>query len=406
MAKDHGVPVTTLQNRLNGTWSAKEKLKMSMVVPVEAEGLVAKWIEREQDHGSPPNRHDILAKGAECASHQGYTIPPRESWVPAFKKRNKDTYAKLMTLQVKIPQLELWYDTLPSLVGDVPDQCLWTMGKIRLTDHLCTWTHMVECISASGDRCPPFALFSGGKDDTREVPGCEDWSAHVDKYILSCAQSDITTPEELALKWLTDSFDVFTRSLMLERRVLIVGYEFTSTRFEQACRERRIELHTLPPQSAFVAQPLQVHVFGPLKTRFQKLMAKKGPAEHPQKRKQLLEVYSKARREILNAETCKLAFKMAGIRPVSREYAFKSELLGPALNLHRIKKLLADAKNVGLENIESSDDDETTPPPAPQNADPEKFPDFEEFPGSSMRGKLGEIWIKGQTTDDARCKEI
>lgn len=418
MSKRYHVPVMTLQNRLNGSQPAKEASEWAQAVPPIQEELIVEWIERQSDFGAPPNRHDILAKGKEYSRLAFWPGEPKESWVRAFKNRTKDLKAKTDTAQAKMSHINYWYDELPTLVYDsstVPDECLWNMGVIRIADQLGTWTKFVECISVSGDKCPPFVLFNGGKDETKNVPECPNWNAEVDPYLFSSSASyqDFTTYPQLALMWLTKTFDPHTKHL--ERRVLTVDHRFVSDAFNAECRRRQIELFVLPPHTTHVTQPFQVGISGPLKTQFQRLMVKRGGSvvEHSDKRHVMLKVYSQAR-NIIDSTHTRQAFKYAGMRPVSREYALGSELLAPVVEAYNWKKEAAEQRGEVYEETDSEEDEDedslssipSTPPRQTLNPDPEKFPDFEDFPGSPFRGLMGDIWVKGQTTDDEKCQAI
>lgn len=410
MAQQYHVPVMTLQNRLNGSKSAKEASEATQVLHPVHEQLIVNWIERQSDFGTPPNRHDILAKGQEYSRLAPvFQSAPRESWVKAFKARTKDLRAKTDTSRAKMSHINYWYDEeLPDMGADFSS--LWNMGMIRIADQLGTWTKFLECVSLSGDKCPPFVLFNGGTDETKNVPQCHDWNAEVEPYRFSTSSPDddkITTHPQLALLWLTKTFDPYTKHL--DRRVLTVDHRFVSDAFYAECERRQIELFVMPPHTSHVTQPFQVDIAGPLKTQFRRLMTLSPPVEHANKRHVMLKVYGQARRDTINSSVTRLAFKRAGVWPVSKNYALENEFLAPVLEAYNWKKQCAELRGEIYEESDSEDEQDlppSTPPRQLQNPDPEQFPDFEEYPGSPVQGPLGEIWVKGQTTDDEKCKAI
>lgn len=82
MAQQYRVPVMTLQNRLRGSKSVKEASEATQALPPIAEKLMVDWIGRQSDFGTPPNRHDILAKGQEYSRLAlWFQSAPKESWL-------------------------------------------------------------------------------------------------------------------------------------------------------------------------------------------------------------------------------------------------------------------------------------------------------------------------------------
>lgn len=159
-----------------------------------------------------------------------------------------------------------------------------------------------------------------------------------------------------ALLWLTKTFDPYTKHL--DRRVLTEDHSFVSDAFYAECERRQIDLFVMPPHTSHVSQPFQVGICGPLKSHFQRLMAKeRTPVKHPDNRHVMLRVYSQARRDIIDSSVTRLAFKRAGVRPASKDNALANEFLAPVLEAYNWKKQLAELRGEFYEDTDSEDEE-------------------------------------------------
>jgi len=125
------------------------------------------------------------------------------------------------------------------------------------------WVTVIECISATGQKIPPYVIFKGEHlmthwTSTSPPPG---W--------MFAVNHNGWTNNLHGLKWLYH-FDQHTK-LSLDtpdeyRLLLCDGHDsHISAAFVGYCLQNRIALVLLPPHSSHILQPLDVGVFSPLK---------------------------------------------------------------------------------------------------------------------------------------------
>lgn len=121
----------------------------------------------------------------------------------------------------------------------------------------------VECVCADGVVVPPLIIFKGKKLSTQWIPA----SIHND-WRFGCNTKGWTSNEH-GLQWLRTCFEPTTREKANGGYRLLIcdGHDSHITGDWIAhCMRNKVELLILPPHSSHLTQPLDVGVFGPLKT--------------------------------------------------------------------------------------------------------------------------------------------
>ena len=124
------------------------------------------------------------------------------------------------------------------------------------------WITSIECISASGVTLPPTLIFKGEKLNSEWIPDSTplDW--------IFTTSNKGWTNDSIGYEWLTTSFEPFTRNFRDSQCLLLIdGHSSHLTeRFIGFCIAKNVDLFCLPPHSSHLTQPLDLSIFGPLKT--------------------------------------------------------------------------------------------------------------------------------------------
>ena len=125
------------------------------------------------------------------------------------------------------------------------------------------WVTSIECICADGTITSPFIIFKGEHISSAWIPknAPHDWK-------FSCNSKGWTSNIH-GLEWLRRCFEPATREKANGRTRLLIcdGHDSHITGdFILHCIQNNIILLLLPPHSSHILQPLDVGLFGPLKT--------------------------------------------------------------------------------------------------------------------------------------------
>lgn len=126
------------------------------------------------------------------------------------------------------------------------------------------WVTVIECVSATGEKIPPFVIFKGLNVMTSWLPTNLPLG-----WQFRCNATGWTN-NYYGLKWI-EHFESATRNGLRSpddfRLLLCDGHDsHISADFVLFCIEKQIDLVLLPPHSSHLLQPLDVGIFGPLKT--------------------------------------------------------------------------------------------------------------------------------------------
>jgi len=127
------------------------------------------------------------------------------------------------------------------------------------------WISIVECVSMDGRAIPPLVIFKGERLSNGWIPNNVD-----DTWRFSSNSKGWTTNVH-GLKWLRQCFEPATRDYANDGqdwRILVCdGHEsHVTSGFLSHCIQHCILLLLLPPHTSHLLQPLDVGIFGPLKT--------------------------------------------------------------------------------------------------------------------------------------------
>lgn len=177
------------------------------------------------------------------------------------------------------------------------------------------WVTVIECISATGEKIPPYVIFKGENLMTQwtSVSPPQGW--------MFAVNNKGWTNNLHGMEWLRH-FDRQTRvsldSPEDEYRLLLCdGHDsHISAAFVSYCLQNRIALVLLPPHSSHLLQPLDVSVFSPLKkalaTRQSRLFRS---AVRRIEKAEWLEHYIEARELAISEKNILAGWRGAGLFP-------------------------------------------------------------------------------------------
>jgi DDE superfamily endonuclease/Tc5 transposase DNA-binding domain len=352
-----GISRSTLAHRQNGRQSRAVSHQSSQNLSEAEEDALAKWISTSTVTGIPPSyvmirqiaehiRHHRVANVNDAfIEHVSYP-PLGKHWVSNFMKRHpqfKATYARRIEAarleQSTEENVKKWLDAVSSTLQDNDirpcnvynmDETGFNIGAMQagrvvvdMTRNVNykkhpgrqEWVTVVESICADGTVIPPLVIFKGEKLSVNQIP------THVDdEWRFSCSNEGWTN-DELALEWLRRCFEPATREKAAnEPRLLLLdghGSHIKSEFLYHAFHNNIIILRLLP-HTSHILQPLDVGVFGPLKTYLAQELDNLVRADVKRVSKlEWTEGYARARVRAFKSENILGAWRGAGLFPLN-----------------------------------------------------------------------------------------
>jgi hypothetical protein len=293
------IPSLTLHDRRKKSKSRTEShVSQQILRPIE-ETTLENWIYRAAKLGAPVTLQLVKILASEIQSERGSNYDQNESssisdrWVDRFRTRYPQietcfsrTIDTARSTALDFSTIKSYFDNLgellrehkypPSAIYNV-DETGFSIGSSRksvvLLDQLNQrrekkqpgrqeWITCLECISASGVTLPPCLIFKGQNLNLGWIP---DETPAGWKFITS---KKGWTSDLIGLEWLKAHFQPFVSKSTNSRHLLIIdGHSsYVTARFIAYCITSKINLFLLPPHSSHKTQPLDLSIFGPLKT--------------------------------------------------------------------------------------------------------------------------------------------
>lgn len=98
-SKKHGVPLTTLSNRLRGTATRNEAQESQQRLTVEQEKKIVDWIVLQERLGCAPSHSAVRGIVERILKKKGDNQPLGKKWVQGFKKRHPEIQTKKRVTQ-------------------------------------------------------------------------------------------------------------------------------------------------------------------------------------------------------------------------------------------------------------------------------------------------------------------
>jgi hypothetical protein len=304
------VSETTLRARVNGRGTHEDGSEEKQLLSKAEETMLAKRCTELTKNGFPPRKRTIEEMAMEIlrrrvqkmndeAGMEVVHYPPiGKDWVRRFLNRHPDLQVKrarridaARVKEVSPEKVTEWFDTVKQMIHEYKikpknmynmDETGFSIGSTQ-AGHVIVdstvksqfqaqpgrqeWVSILECICGDGSSVAPLVIFKGENGSTGwaqspKVPGNWRFSASKNGW----------TSNQHGLEWLRQCFDPDTREKAGgdhgDYRMLILdghGSHVTGS-FIMHCMDHRIALMRLPPHTSHVLQPLDVGLFGPIKT--------------------------------------------------------------------------------------------------------------------------------------------
>jgi DDE superfamily endonuclease/Tc5 transposase DNA-binding domain len=310
-AKALGVSETTLRARVNGRGTYVDVSEDKQLLSKAEETMPVKRCTELTKNGFPPRKRTIEEMAMEIIRRRVRKIndeegmelvhypPIGKDWVRRFLNRHTDLKVKrarridaARVKEVSSEKVTEWFDSVKEVIREykIKPENMYNMdetgfsigstqaGHVVVDDTVQSqfqaqpgrqeWVTVLECICGDGSTVAPLVIFKGENGSTGwvqspEVPG--NWR-------FSASQNGWTSNQH-GLEWLRQCFDPDTREKADgDNRLLILdghGSHVTGS-FIMHCMNHRITLMRLPPHTSHVLEPLDVGLFGPLKTALSK----------------------------------------------------------------------------------------------------------------------------------------
>jgi 4-hydroxybenzoate polyprenyltransferase len=348
VAKEYGLPVSTLRSRRKGILSRQEFSALCHRLSYVEEEFIIDWILLEEATGRPASHADIRGMANAILREQGSTTPIGVNWASRFFQRHANRISMKSGTVIEIERVEAitvdnlapWFHRLGELLNEyhINPRNLYNMDEtgtqegdairrkgagnasikgvnIKKSSNT-DWASVIECISATGRRLIPTVVFKGGIVQSSWAPseGLPAWNY----------QATITgwTNTEIAQDWVSNSFiPETTPRYPHEWRFLILdGFSTHVDHFFQlTCLKNKVMLFYLPAHSSHKLQPLDVAVFSPLKTAYRKIIhaSPLSTVSSPASKQRFVSAYYEASRKAMTTSNIQSGFKSAGIWPLN-----------------------------------------------------------------------------------------
>ena len=357
-AKHFKVSPSTLGRRWAGGKSRAEAHESQQLLTAAEEKALAERIRQMTVTDHPPTQnliceiahelrqHRLVGINDDGIQHVDY-VPIGLEWVQRFIKRHpqlKTVYSETIEAsQVKdvtYEAVEKFYNELQRVINEFkisPENCynMDEMGssigmiqgghiiidttmqsKRELEIGRQEWVTCIECVCTDGSPLSPMIIFKGAKPLDKWIPGSTEGATEASWK----ASDNGWTSNDLAVQWLREIFEPQTRIKANGGRRLIIcdGHgSHISAKFVAHCMHYKIEVVLLPPHSSHLLQPLDVAVFGPLKTQLcneQRRYVRAGVARL--QKWEWADCYLKARQKAITDHNIKSGWRASGCYPI------------------------------------------------------------------------------------------
>jgi len=345
IARQHGIPKSTLTDRINGRKAASVRNQHFQRLSPEEEAAICGWILRLQAWGWPPRVEQVRSIAAELLVKKGNDKPVGINWPQKFLKRHpqiKTAYIPPLDKERAMAQdpaiLAGWFNLFQSLKEEhgIEIEDIYNMdekgfmqgviAKLRVMiskyekkAHMTQcgnreWVSLIECISMDGRVLKPWIIFKGKVQQ-------KAWFEVLKEGHIAVSENG-WTDNELGLAWIRKCFDPETKICQKGeyRMLLIDGHaSHIATQVIDYCVSQKIILLCLPAHTTHLLQPLDVGVFAPLATAYKahvQRITRLGTSYSIDKT-DFLELYQLARHEAITPLNIRKSWTATGLLPFS-----------------------------------------------------------------------------------------
>ena len=376
LAREYGVPLATLQQRIKGRRTLKEFNQEKQVISPGEEATLVDHVIYLQQHGFPVRPRHLHQLARQLLEAKGSMHELGHTWVSKFISRHPHLRSTIVRPRkyhrayAETPaNFQRFYDLFRELVDDfkILPENIWNMdekgcmmgvqGKaIRIVlkserapflvhNGSRKWTTMIEAISMGNQMLDPFFIFKGKKV-------LSSWVQQLDTHGYSHGRINMSkngwTTVDLGLSWLELTFNPQTSASLQEnqwRLLLLDGHSsHISRQFVQFAIQNKIKLLGLPSHTTHRLQPLDVGCFGPLAQHYHSVLEEHSTygGMSSLDNDVFIDLYIMARKRAVRASNVESAWAKTGLQPFE-----------PSLTINALPPLLEPAPAVISNAIES-----------------------------------------------------
>ena len=349
-AIEYGLSPATVAYRAAGRGSHMDTTRSNSRLTEAEEEAIVNWITTLNEHGFPPAISSLCEIASTALRARGMEDSPVVgiNWAHRFLTRHPDLHTRWVrqldrvradgvTAEGLIEWLRLFLAT--RIKHGIRDEDIFNMdetglnmgqsvrqkavinGKskaFRKQPGTRTWVSILETIRSDGTALSPLVIFKGKHH-------MANWFSPTSSPTTASWQFATSpngwTDDQLAMAWLERVFEPETRQEGRTRLLVIDGHGSHLTgAFQVFCIQHGIVALCLPPHTSHVTQPLDVAIFGPLKTYYgQELAARSQAGLKAVNPAQWISMYAKARAKAMSKTNIQAAFQSTGLLPYCEE---------------------------------------------------------------------------------------
>ena len=352
IAQTFGVNRNTLKNRLDGVPSTAAKAtSRQRLTPAEEEAIIESLYKLWR-WGWPARVQDLKTMISSIFKEKGDLEPMGENFYKKFLNRHpvfKTKYASRIEQNrldaVDVDSVTEWFQLYQQTCNEykISEADRYNMDDkgfaLGVADSIKVlvpwydakaltaqpgnrdWASIIEFIPTSGWRPPPFIIFEGKSVQFSWAKGIQ-----LDQDTVLRVSLNGWTTREIGLEWI-EFFDKHTKphTQGTYRLLIFDGHDSHCTiQFVRYCEEKNIIPLRLAPHTTHILQPLDVGIFGPLTKAY-----KKRVHEHTRfgavniSKNEFLRFYLDARREAINTQNVKSAWRATGLLPFNSAHVLE-----------------------------------------------------------------------------------
>ena len=344
VAKQYGIPKSSLHNRVNGKMTRKEEHQRRQKLSPQEELAIVNWLHRLQAWGWPSRIDQVREMAVELLKKKGDTQNLGIHWGQKFLSRHqqlKRTFVPSLDKKRAVAEdcqiLDQWFALFSKIKTEysIDESNIWNMAEkglmrgvigkesVIISRHQLKtsmtqpdnreWVALIECVSLEGKVIKPWIIFKGRQQ-------MKAWREVFTNGHTALSENG-WTDSAISVAWLQEVFHPETgaaQSNSDQWRILLVdghGYH-VSTEALEFCIQQRIILLCLPHTKNWL-QPVDQGVFAPLATTYKRLVQENTPVggAYSIDKVDFLKFYQEARAQAIRPEIIISAWEKARLSP-------------------------------------------------------------------------------------------
>ncbi|RKK06786.1 hypothetical protein BFJ65_g18340 [Fusarium oxysporum f. sp. cepae] len=349
-AQKHGMPQTTLSDRLRGLPSKSEVTQPAQLLYKSQEARLVTWILRQEALGYAPSHSQVRATVPALLRQQGRERPIGVHWLARFLKRHPEIDTKVGKRQEAsrfnsfTPMAVNWYfDIRESEYGWIKPENTVNVDEGGIMagfglDSLVigssdprrkaflkgsqsrTWTSFIEAVTADGRLLKPGIIFKG--KELQKQWFIDEFNKIADWYYITSDNG--WTDNHIAVEWLKEVYLPQTQPAdESNARLIILDGHGSHDEWMATCFLNNVYCCYLPAHCSHGLQPLDNGVLNASKAAYRKELQKLASLTDsaPVDKVNFIKAYAKARKVGMTKKNILSGWRVTGNWPISRRKA-------------------------------------------------------------------------------------